>query len=242
MAKAQEQSKIAIGYVRVSTEDQASEGVSLAAQREKIRAYCDLHGLKLLGLEADEGLSGKRADNRPGLQEALKRTCQQRGVLVVYALSRLARSTRDCINIAERIENCGADLASITEKIDTTSSMGRFFFRLMASLGELERDQISERTTAAMAHLRRSGRRISRHVPFGFQLAKDRRTLRDDPREQKTLRLIQLRRDKGCSYHKIAAELNAHQVSPKFGEHWHASSVRSICLSIASRQTRTTAC
>ena len=65
---------MAVGYVRVSTEEQAREGVSLAAQRQKIVGYCDLHGLSLAHTFADEGLSGKRADNRPGLQEAIERT------------------------------------------------------------------------------------------------------------------------------------------------------------------------
>src|SRR5688572_19829638 len=150
-----------VGYVRVSTSDQAVDGVSLDAQREKVVRYCELHGLELLETFADEGISGKRADNRPGLRSALELVCKQRGVLVVYSLSRLARSTRDCIHLAERLEKCGADVASITEKLDTTSSMGRFFFTLMAALGQLERDQVAERTVAAMAHLRRQQRRIS---------------------------------------------------------------------------------
>src|ERR1700733_5092631 len=66
----------AVGYIRVSTEEQAREGVSLDAQREKIAAYCALHGQRLERTYADEGISGKRADNRPGLQEALDRTCK----------------------------------------------------------------------------------------------------------------------------------------------------------------------
>src|SRR5690348_12261484 len=108
----------AIGYVRVSTEEQAAEGVSLEAQRAKVVAYCGLHGLSLDQTYADEGLSGKRADNRPGLQSAIIHTCKSKGVLVVYSLSRLARSTRDAIDIAERLAKAGADLVSITEKID----------------------------------------------------------------------------------------------------------------------------
>ena len=60
----------AIGNVRVSTEEQATEGVSLEAQRAKVVAYCGLHGLVLAQTYADEGHSGKRADNRPGLQSA----------------------------------------------------------------------------------------------------------------------------------------------------------------------------
>ena len=126
---------VAIGYIRVSTEEQVAEGVSLAAQRAKVVAYCGLHGLDLAHTYADEGLSGKRADNRPGLQEAIQHACDGHGVLAVYSLSRLARSTRDAIDITDRLSHCGADLISITERIDTTTSMGRFFFTTVAAPG-----------------------------------------------------------------------------------------------------------
>lgn len=224
----------AVGYIRVSTEEQAAEGVSLDAQREKIKAYCLLHGLELLTVIADEGLSGKRADNRPGLQKALERVCKEKAVLVVYSLSRLARSTRDCINIAERLEQCGADLASISEKLDTTSSMGRFFFRLMASLGELERDQVSERTTAALGHMRRQGKRIGR-IPFGYDLGIDGETLEENRQEQQTLKQMVEWREAGDSFHTIADKLNEAGVSPKGGEAWYASSVRAVLMTEEKR-------
>ena len=80
----------AIAYARVSTEEQARGGVSLDAQRAAARKYCDLHGLRLDRIYADEGISGNRADNRPELQEAIRAACSARGVLVVYSLSRLA--------------------------------------------------------------------------------------------------------------------------------------------------------
>lgn len=82
-----------MGYIRVSTLDQAVEGVSLEAQRRKIEAWAELHGFTLLAVHEDAGISGKSADNRPGLQQALKDACANRAALVVLSLSRLARST-----------------------------------------------------------------------------------------------------------------------------------------------------
>src|SRR5579863_7593107 len=104
MRTTKQTTKTAIGYVRVSTSAQADEGVSLDTQRAKVKAYCDLHGLDLMRTHADEGMSGGRADNRPGLQAVLKSVCRHKGVLVVYSPSRFARSTRDCIDLIARIE------------------------------------------------------------------------------------------------------------------------------------------
>ena len=89
MAASIKDTATAYGYVRVSTEEQAREGVSLDAQRAKVQQYCDLHGLALARVYADEGISGKRADNRPGLQDAITAACGGKGALVVYSLSRL---------------------------------------------------------------------------------------------------------------------------------------------------------
>ena len=69
----------AIGYIRVSTAGQADEGVSLEAQRTKIKAWCEANGYRLAVVHTDAGISGKRADNRPGLQKALKAACNAPG-------------------------------------------------------------------------------------------------------------------------------------------------------------------
>lgn len=224
------ETKQAVGYLRVSTLDQATEGVSLDAQRDKIAAYCALHGLELLGCFSDE-LSGKRADNRPGLRKALDLACKRRAVLVVYSLSRLARSTRDCIDLCQRIDKAGADLASITEKIDTTSSMGRFIFRLMASLGELEREQISERTVAAMSYMRKQGRRISRYIPFGYMLSDDGETLTPVDAEQRTIVQVRQARQRGETLWSIADKLNASGIASKRGGQWRAGTVHRLIAS-----------
>ena len=104
---------IAVGYIRVSTIGQAQEGVSLEAQRGKIQAWATANGYALGEIHVDAGISGSKANNRPGLQSALNDACRQKAALVVYSLSRLARSTRDAITISERLEKCGSDLVSL---------------------------------------------------------------------------------------------------------------------------------
>jgi site-specific DNA recombinase len=219
----------AIGYVRVSTEAQAAEGVSLDAQRAKVAAYCGLHGLRLVRTYADEGLSAKRADNRPGLQQAIDHACGFKQALVVYSLSRVARSTRDAIDIAERLAQSGADLVSITEKIDTTTPMGRFFFTTIAALAQLERDQISERTCMALAHKRSRSERISGILPYGYRLADDGVALVAAPAEQNVIkRIIRLRRE-GMSTREIGRKLTLLGLRPRQGWHWHPKVLMDLC-------------
>ena len=135
----------AVGYLRVSTQDQADEGVSLDSQLERIRAYCLLNNHSLDAVYRDAGLSGKRVDNRPGLNDALNHVCREQGILVVYSLSRMSRSVRDTIEIAERLTSSDANLSSITEAFDTSTATGRMVFKLLAVFAEFEREILGER-------------------------------------------------------------------------------------------------
>lgn len=207
---------VTIGYIRVSTVGQVEDGVSLEAQRERIAAWSLANGAEPGDVFVDAGLSGKRADNRPALQRALDAACRKGAVLVVYSLSRLARSVKDTIIIAERLDKAGADLVSLSERIDTTSAAGRMLFRLLAVLAEFERDLVAERTKMALAHKRRRNERIGK-VPYGRDLAGDGVALIENPFEQQTLALIAQWRSDGMSFRKIASELTRRAVPTKEG-------------------------
>ena len=218
----------AIGYIRVSTEEQSREGVSLAGQKAKVNAWVSLHDHDLIQIFEDAGLSGKRADNRPGLQLALDAACRHRCPLIVYSLSRLTRSVQDALTIAKRLEKHGADLVSLSECLDTTTAAGRMVFRMLSVLAEFERDQLSERTRMALGHLRDQGLRISGHPPYGYRLGEDGRHLVADEAEQSTLHDIVARRESGVSYGGIALHLTRAGIPPKAGKCWHPASVRAI--------------
>ncbi len=220
--------KTAIGYIRVSTEGQAQEGVSLKAQQDKIKAWATLNGYTLLSVHTDAGISGRRQDNRPALQEALSLVCKRKSALVAYSLSRLSRSLSDCCNIAGRLNRAGADLVSLSERIDTTSAMGKLQFHMMAAFGQFTREVIGENTRMAMAHLRKQGRRISIQIPYGHALNKDKKTLSPVPSEQKTIRRIQQQRCRGASLREIASNLTRRGIAPKTGTMWYHSTVRGI--------------
>lgn len=218
---------IAVGYIRVSTETQATEGVSLEAQRAKIAAWCEVNGFTLAAVHVDAGLSGGRADNRPELQAALAAACKAKAALVVYSLSRLARSTADTLAISNRLDKAGADLVSLSERIDSTSAAGKMIFRMLAVLSEFEKDLIAERTTAALSHKKSKGERTG-SVPFGFTLAGDGIQLIPDDAEQAVLVTIRQLRAAGESMRAIAAELNRQGVATKNGKPWVHSTIQRI--------------
>ena len=192
----------AIAYVRVSTAGQVEDGVSLDVQRSKIAAWCDVMGYVLVQTCADESISGHSMDKRPGLQAAIEAVCASAGVLVVYSLSRLARNTRETLELGERLSKAGADLVSLSEKIDTTSAAGKMVFRMLAVLAEFERDQVSERTTMALQHKKAHGQRVG-ELPYGFQLAADGKTLVDHAEEQTIIATIKTYRARGLSLRAI---------------------------------------
>jgi DNA invertase Pin-like site-specific DNA recombinase len=218
---------IAYGYIRVSTAGQAEEGVSLEAQEARIRAWCLANGVELADVLVDAGLSGKRADNRPGLKAALDAVCRAGGVLVVYSLARLARSTKDTITIGERLERSGSDLVSLSEKIDTTSAAGKMVFRMLAVLNEFERDLISERTSGALQHKKSKGESTGQ-VPFGFRLGEDGRSLVEDPTEQEAIATVRRLRAEGLSIRKLVAEMNRRGIPTKEGGKWHIATVQRV--------------
>jgi DNA invertase Pin-like site-specific DNA recombinase len=205
----------AIGYCRVSTSDQADFGVSLDAQTERIKGWCAGNGYELGRILVDRGLSGGRCDNRPALQEAL-RVVLQGDSLVVYSLSRLARSTRDTLMIAETLDRRGADLVSLSERIDTTSSTGKMVFRMLAVLSEFERDVISERTSMAMAHLRSSGKYTGGFEPYGYQNVGG--CLQVVPHEMEVVRIIHRLHGDGLSLRSISRRLHANGFSSRTGK------------------------
>ncbi|WP_432744246.1 recombinase family protein [Methylobacter sp. G7] len=215
----------AIIYLRVSTSGQAEEGVSLAAQEEKARTWCSLNDYLVKDVFVDAGLSGGRADNRPGLQNALL-ACGNDNVLVVYSLSRLARSTRDTIELSDLLTKKGCDLVSLSEKIDTTSASGKMIFRLLAVMSEFERDQISERTSFALQHKKSKGELVG-FVPYGSSLADDGIHLIHNETEAGLVCAAKKLKAQGCSLRQIASGLLTLGFKPR-GKEFYPQTIKFI--------------
>lgn len=193
-----------MGYTRVSTQEQAREGVSLAAQRSKIEAHAKAQGLLLLDVYSDEGVSGRKASNRPALEAAISRVSEVKGTLIVYSLSRLARSTADAIAIAGRLQRADAQLVMIAEQVDTQTAFGKMFYTVLSALAQFESDQISERVRLAIDHKKARGERYSRMPAYGYRYIGDR--IEESEPEQRVLRCLYSLREEGRSYREIAAK------------------------------------
>jgi len=216
----------AVGYIRVSTAGQAEDGVSLDAQEARILAWAVANAAEAITICRDEGVSGKRTDNRPGLQAALDKVGKG-DALIVYSLSRLSRSTKDTLGLAETLQKKDADLVSLSEKIDTTSAAGKMVFRMLAVLSEFERDQISDRTRFALAHLKANGLKTGGDVPFGYRARKGK--LYQNADEQKVIAMIRDLRAEGLSLRDICHELEVAGVARKKGSRtWHPQIVSDI--------------
>jgi site-specific DNA recombinase len=211
-----------IGYIRVSTQGQADKGVSLEAQRAKIEAWCNLNDGELVAVFEDAGISGGGMAKRDGLQDALKATTKGMA-LVAYSISRLARNTKDMLDIAERLEKKGADLVSLSERIDTTTASGRMIFRMLAVLVEFEKEQIGERTRMALAHKKANGETYC-GAPFGFDAIAGR--LVAVKKESAIVADILKLRESGASLADIANSLNDKGIEGKRGGKWFPSTVR----------------
>jgi DNA invertase Pin-like site-specific DNA recombinase len=218
----------ALGYARVSTDEQAREGVSLDAQEVRIRAYATAKGLEITDILADEGVSGKDL-RRPALQELLSR-CEAGAVghVIVWKLDRLTRRTRHLLTLVEEVFLAGGiELHSVSESLDTSTPHGRFVLTLFGGLAQMERELIGERTRSALAFKREQVQPTS-HPPLGFRANGNRQRMAPVPEELAVVRRILELWQGGGSFAGIAAKLNADGAPTKRGGRWHASTVRAI--------------
>jgi site-specific DNA recombinase len=193
----------AIGYIRVSTDKQADQGVSLDAQRAKIEAYAMLYDLEMVDYVIETG-SAKNTD-REGLQDALQALIRgEAEAFVVVKLDRLTRSVGDLGRLVEAHFQKHA-LLSVGEQIDTRSAAGRLVLNVLASVSQWEREAIGERTSAAMQHMKAKGLYTGGKPPYGFDLVNG--ELLENTGEQAVLDLVRKYRAKGLSLRKIAEVL-----------------------------------
>lgn len=231
----------AVAYVRVSTEAQASEGISLGAQEERVLAYATAMDINIVEVVRDAGASGKSLD-RPGLKRTLALVdTGAANAVIVPKLDRLTRSVRD---LAHLIEEYFADghvaLISLGESVDTRTAGGRLVLHVLGSVSEWERSIIGERTREALQHLKRNGIRMGGPGlgwRYGEQVDDEgRHRVEDVEVELRVVRRIQELRRAGLSLRAVASTLSAEGWKTKRGARWHPTTV----LRVLKRSTAAT--
>jgi DNA invertase Pin-like site-specific DNA recombinase len=212
----------AIGYVRVSTDEQADSRAGLEAQRATILAEAQRRGWRLVEVIEDAGYSGKDM-RRPGIATALEALRTHRAdTLVVAKLDRLSRSILDFAALMDRATRERWALVALDLGVDTTTPAGEAMANVLAVFSQFERRLIGQRTKEALAQKRAAGVRLGRPPILPPAL---RERIVDE-------------RAKGLSLARIAEMLNAEQVpTAQGGERWYASTVRAVLASAALNAT-----
>lgn len=211
----------AVGYIRVSTEEQAESGAGLVVQQQTIEQEVARRGWRLIGIEADRGLSGKSVDSRPGLNKALGLVASGAAdAIVVSKLDRLSRSLLDFANLMERANREGWNLVALDLGIDLSTPAGEFLASVMASAAQWERRIIGQRTREALAAKKAQGVRLGRASSLPLS----------------TVQRIQRERTEGATLTAIASELNTEQVpTSQGGRQWYPSTIAAVLKSLPDR-------
>ena len=211
---------LALLYIRVSTVQQATDGVSLGAQERELISAASLAGYTEVEMVREEGRSGKSIKGRPELRSALDRLNKGQAVaLFVTRVDRLARSTKDFLTIIDQANQHSWRLVLLDLNLDTSTYQGRFVVTIMGALAEMERAIIGERQKDVHRDRRAQGK------VWGVDLG---------PKSKIPLEVTERIRDmreKGMSYHAIATQLNADGVPTALnGQQWHGSTIRKMLL------------
>lgn len=218
----------AIGYVRVSSDEQAREGLSIEAQTQKIHEYCHLKDLELIEICSDEGVSGfKPLEQRPGGRMVYDLLMNGSATnLVSVKLDRCFRNTGDAINKTMLFQKKGIHLHLLDVNVDTNTATGKMFFTVLAMLAQFERDIAGERTKMVL-DMKKSQGKVFNHPPYGYDRLGD--ALIPNTSEQKNIKIIFEKKQQGASLRTIAKALMDAGIPTKKGKtNWSAATIRNI--------------
>lgn len=217
-------------YCRVSTDEQAREGISLTEQQERMKAYCRAMGWgDNFLLFIDDGYSAKNLD-RPKLTTLLNAVKEGKiSRVLVTKLDRLSRKLKDLLNLIDLFNDNKVSFISIGESFDTNTSPGRLTLQVLGAVAEFERERIRERVVENMQHAAKSGK-WQTQSPFGYDLINKELSINEE--EAKVVKeVFDSYLQKGLGFYSIAKKLNARGIPSKQKKEW---SIRSIKLMLTN--------
>lgn len=209
-----------VGYIRVSTQEQADDGMSLVTQRAAIEERCRERGWELVNVIEDRGHSGRK-DDRPGLNKVLAMVAKRNGpkAIVVFRLDRLSRSMKYLAAMFDLSAKQRWGIVALDRDIDTTNASGLIVAHVMAAVAQYESGIIGERVAVGMRNAYSEARARGEQPAFGFQ--------RQTP-DIVVTRIVRARK-RGDSFNQIAQRLDRSKTpTPGGGVKWQSSTVRRI--------------
>ncbi len=214
-----------VGYCRVSSDEQRMFGSSIENQKDRMKAYCQYKQYPEPIFICDEGISGKKMINRPGLQTLIKMV-QNNEVerIIIYSLSRLSRDTIETMLFIKDLNKREIPIHSLTEELNTSTAVGRFYLLMSAGLAELESAQIGERTSSVLQN-RKSQKQVYCKSITGF--SKQDGQLVENEHIETVSKIISLNRN-GKGAYAISTILNKQGVKSVGGGKFYQSSIIKI--------------
>lgn len=216
-------------YLRVSTEEQAKEGFSIHAQKEKLTSYANINDWEIYDFYIDDGISGKNITDRPSINRLIEdvKNGNVNNVLI-YKLDRLTRSVKDLINLIELFEQHDCSFNSVTEKLDTSNAVGRMFIKIIGIFAEFERENLAERVSFGYEQKTREGNYTNTNGVNGYDYIIGSGELVVNDIEKDIVNRIYDLYLEGTSMLKIAKLFNEEKVPTKRGGYWSQSTIKSI--------------
>jgi DNA invertase Pin-like site-specific DNA recombinase len=209
-------------YARVSTEDQAKEGYSLDAQKERLRAYCQAKGWEIASEYVDDGHSG-RDIRRPAYQKMLEEKDDWETILVIK-MDRIHRNSKNFMEMMDDLKKWGKEFSSMQESLDTSTAMGRFVMDIIQRIAQLESEQIGERVYMGMRQKASTvGGPLGGNIPYGYEYLDGKLSI--DERESEGVKLIFEEYLRGRTSRQIADLLNSQGLTAKGGGLWYKMTV-----------------
>lgn len=205
-------------YIRVSTERQAQEGYSVAAQKENLTSFAKQQGWNVYDIYADEGLSGKNIEDRPEVKRLINDIKNKKvDVVLLYKFDRLTRDMADTEQFIKLIQEFGIEVYTISGgTIDVSTATGRFFIRVSGAVAQLEREQTIERVKTAFIQKVKEGKSLCSSTPsYGYDRPKHQEIQTINEKEANVVRRIFRMYVDGKSFTEIANVLNAEGIPTK---------------------------